>query len=99
MRRIKNQDEPRVLNHIGYATRKLGDVDKGIQYYKKALKLDPDYVAAREYLGEGYLQLGQVDKAREQLSEIAVRCGTGCRSCLRQPRERGATPTRRRRER
>jgi hypothetical protein len=33
---------------------------------------------AREYLGEGYLQKGDVAKAKEQLTEIAERCTGSC---------------------
>lgn len=75
---IKKQEQPRVLNYIGYTTRKLGDVDKGLDYYHQALALDPNYLRAREYLGEGYLQKGDVASAREQLMEIAERCGDAC---------------------
>lgn len=74
----KNQNDPRVLNYIGYSFRKLGQLDKGIRYYAKALAIDPDYVRAREYLGEGYVAAGKLDEARQQLSEIERRCGTGC---------------------
>ena len=35
--RIKNREQARVLSSIGYSTRKLGDVDKGIDYYHQAL--------------------------------------------------------------
>jgi hypothetical protein len=75
---IKNQEQAKVLNYIGYTTRKLGDVDKGLEYYQRALTLDPNYTRAREYLGEGYLQKGDLDKAKEQLVEIADRCGGSC---------------------
>jgi tetratricopeptide (TPR) repeat protein len=76
---IEKRDDPKVLNYIGFSTRKLGDVEKGIEYYNKALKLDPNYNLAREYLGEGYLQQGALDKAKEQLTEIASRnCAPGC---------------------
>ncbi len=78
LRRIRNQNQPRVLNYIGYSTRKLGDVDEGIRYYKKALSLNPNYNVAREYLGEGYLQKGDLASAKQQLAEIAKRCGVGC---------------------
>jgi tetratricopeptide (TPR) repeat protein len=75
---IKKQEQPRVLNYIGYTTRKLGDVDKGLDYYHQALALDPNYLRAREYLGEGYLQKGDLANARDQLMEIAERCGDAC---------------------
>lgn len=76
--RIKYQSQPKVLNYIGFATRKLGRIEEGIAYYKQALKIDADFVQARQYLGEGYLQKGLVEKAKEELSEIANRCGTSC---------------------
>ena len=76
--RVKNREQARVLNSIGYSTRKLGDVDKGIGYYHQALAIDPGYTKVREYLGEAYLQKGDVVKAKEQLMEIADRCGGPC---------------------
>jgi tetratricopeptide (TPR) repeat protein len=59
-------------------TRKLGDVDKGINYYHQALERDPNYTKARQYLGEAYLQKGDVGNAKEQLNEIGNRCGGPC---------------------
>lgn len=75
---VKNQNDPRVLNYLGYSYRKMGHLEKGIVYYTKALKIDPNFVLAREYLGEGYASDGQIEKAEEQLAEIEKRCGTGC---------------------
>jgi tetratricopeptide (TPR) repeat protein len=75
---IKNKDKPGVLNYLGYAHRKAGMIDEGIAYYHQALAIDPDYVLAREYLGEGYVAAGNVDLARLQLEEIGTRCGTNC---------------------
>ncbi|MEL6505833.1 MAG: tetratricopeptide repeat protein [Pseudomonadota bacterium] len=74
-----NKSDPRILNYMGYSTRKLGRIEEGLTYYRAALKADPDYTLVREYMGEAFLQLGQVDKAREQLAEIEKRCGTDCR--------------------
>jgi tetratricopeptide (TPR) repeat protein len=76
--RVKDRDTPQVLNLIGYSTRKLGDVDKGIDYYHQALAADPAYTKARQYLGEAYLLKNDVGKAKEQLDEIADRCGGPC---------------------
>jgi tetratricopeptide (TPR) repeat protein len=76
--RIKDRSTPQVLNLIGYSTRKLGDVDKGIEYYHQALAVDPGYTKARQYLGEAYLLKDDVGKAKEQLDEIADRCGGPC---------------------
>ncbi|MDD9908127.1 MAG: tetratricopeptide repeat protein [Ahrensia sp.] len=79
LRLAENQNDPRILNYLGYSHRKLGDVETGLNYYRTALKFDPDYTLVREYMGEAFLQLGQVDKAREQLAEIEKRCGADCR--------------------
>jgi tetratricopeptide (TPR) repeat protein len=78
LQRAKNQDDPRILNYTGYVTRKLGNVDAAMGFYAKALTINPDYVVAREYLGEAFLQKGDAAKAKEQLAEIAKRCGTTC---------------------
>ena len=73
--RIKDQNQPHVLNYLGYANRKMGKIDEGIKYYQKALKIDANFNQARQYLGEGYLQKGDLPKAQEQLSEIEKREG------------------------
>ena len=70
--------DKRALNYTGYSLRKSGRVDEGISYYMKALAADPNYVQAREYLGEAYLTLGRLDLAEEQLKEIETRCNATC---------------------
>ena len=77
-KKAKNQNDPRILNYIGYSTRKLGRVAEAMTYYRKALKINPDYTVARAYLGEAYLEQGKVDMAKEQLAEIKKRCGNSC---------------------
>lgn len=75
---VEDKSDPRVLNYIGYSHRKLGQLDAGIGYYRQALAIDPDFVLAREYLGEGYVAMGRVDLAKLELAEIEQRCGTAC---------------------
>ena len=75
---IQNQQDPRVLNYLGYSNRKAGRIEIGVTYYRKALAIDPNYNLAREYLGEGYVAAGRTDLARAELAEIANRCGTSC---------------------
>jgi tetratricopeptide (TPR) repeat protein len=75
---ITDQNDPKVLNYTGYSHRKAGRLDIGITYYAKALAINPDYVLAREYLGEGYVAAGKIDLAKVQLAEIQKRCGTSC---------------------
>ncbi|MEM7300742.1 MAG: tetratricopeptide repeat protein [Pseudomonadota bacterium] len=73
-----NKSDPRVLNYLGYSHRKAGRIDVGMGYYKEALRIDPDYTLVRSYMGEAFLQKGDLASAREQLVEIEKRCGTGC---------------------
>jgi tetratricopeptide (TPR) repeat protein len=75
---VGDQNQPRVLNYIGYSHRKAGRLETGITYYRKALAIDPNYVLAREYLGEGYVAAGKIELAQAELSEIAKRCGVTC---------------------
>ena len=65
--------------YLGLSKQLLGRVKEAIRVYLQALAIDPNYNLAREYLGEGYLQAGDIASARAQLAEIKSRCGTSCR--------------------
>lgn len=78
LRKAKNKEDPRILNYIGYSTRKLGRVAEAMTYYEKALSINPDYTVARAYLGEAFLEQGKLDLAKAQLGEIEKRCGQSC---------------------
>jgi Flp pilus assembly protein TadD len=75
---IKKQDDAKVLNYIGYSHRKAGRLETGIEVYKKALTLDPNFVQARAYLGEAYILAGKKELAQAELAEIKTRCGAEC---------------------
>ena len=68
----------KALNYRGYATRKLGRIDEGIGFYRRSVALDPRYAQVREYLGEAYVQKGDLARAKAQLRAIKGICGTGC---------------------
>jgi tetratricopeptide (TPR) repeat protein len=67
-----------VYNLLGYTLRKTGDYTTSLSYYTKALDLQPDHKAAREYLGELYVETGNIDKAKEQLAVLVKLCSSGC---------------------
>ncbi len=75
---ITLKDDPDTLTMLGYSNRKAGRVELGISYYTEALAQRPDFVRAREYLGEGLVAAGRVDQAKLQLQEISKICGTQC---------------------
>ncbi len=79
---VADKRDPEALNGLGYTHRKMGQVEKGIAFYQEALDINPNYILAREYLGEGYVKLGKLDLARKQLAEIGTRCGTACEEYL-----------------
>ena len=86
-RQAKDQNDPKVLNYLGFTTRKLGRVEEALGYYRRALKIDPNYLQARAYMGEAFLQKGEPAKAKNQLREIEQRCGTACREYAELKRE------------
>ncbi|HZT87554.1 MAG TPA: tetratricopeptide repeat protein [Stellaceae bacterium] len=73
---MKNPNTAVALNYRGYVTRKLGRLDEGISYYLQSVALDPQYAEVREYLGEAYVQKGDLTRAKEQLAAIRQICGT-----------------------
>jgi Flp pilus assembly protein TadD len=67
-----------VYNLLGYTLRKTGDFKTSLTYYTKALELQPDHKAPREYLGELFVETGNLDKAKEQLAALQRLCPDGC---------------------
>jgi Flp pilus assembly protein TadD len=67
-----------VYNLLGFSLRKSGDYAKALTFYKKALDFDADHKGAREYLGELYVETGQLPKAQEQLAVLVRLCPQGC---------------------
>jgi len=78
LRRAHGAPEARLLTETGFVTRKLGDVDGALAYYREALALDPGSTLTREYLGEAFVTKGDLAAARTQLGEIEKRCGPHC---------------------
>jgi len=76
---VTNKSDPEALNGLGFSHRKLGRLESGISYYKKALAINPDYHLAREYLGEGFVAAGRISLAKMQLAQIKSRCGETCK--------------------
>ena len=74
----EDNQEADIYNLLGFSLRKSGDYATSLTYYNKALALQPDFKPAREYLGELYLDMGDVAKAKEQLAELSKLCPDGC---------------------
>ncbi len=78
------EEEPwhdEAYNRMGFAYRKLGDFDRALEAYDKALRLNPDNRGAMEYLGETYLELGRIDAAEAMLTQLEAACATVAGAC------------------
>jgi tetratricopeptide (TPR) repeat protein len=60
-------------NMIGFCSRHSGDLKKAFAAYQKCLSIAPDYEEAHEYLGEAYLQSGDIANAKMQLAWLRAR--------------------------
>ena len=67
-----------VYNLMGFTLRKTGDFKTSLTYYTKALELQPDHKGAHEYLGELYVETGDMPKAKEQLAALTKLCPSDC---------------------
>lgn len=67
-------------NLLAYSIRKgpNPDMSKVFQHYNEALRIDPKHRQAHEYLGEAYLMVGNVVKAKEHLAQLDKLCFFGC---------------------
>lgn len=66
------------FNLLGYSYRHLKRYDESLAAYNKALTLDPKHRGAHEYIGEAYIQLGQLDKAKQHLDALNKLCFLPC---------------------
>ncbi len=74
----KRPHSANILNYEGYAHRMIGDYNSSLDYYNRALAIDPDHKGVHEYMGELYLQTKQLDKAQAELATLAKLCPDGC---------------------
>ena len=71
-------DEAERQNLLGFTARKFGDLAAAASYYKTALTIDPKHIGALEYQGELFIQLGDIEKAQENLAKLEKICWLPC---------------------
>jgi cytochrome c-type biogenesis protein CcmH/NrfG len=76
----RNPQSADAHNLYAYSMRKGPNpqMDLVFRHYNEALRIDPQHLAAREYLGEAYLMTGNVAKAKDLLAELDRLCKAGC---------------------
>ena len=68
-------------NLYAYTTRKGPNPDMNLvfKHYNEALRIEPKHRGANEYLGEAYLMVNNLPKAKEQLATLDKLCFLPCR--------------------
>ena len=76
----RNPQDADAHNLYAYSLRKGAKpaMDLVFRHYNEALRLDPKHRAAHEYLGEAYLMVGNVAKAKEHLGALDKLCFFRC---------------------
>ena len=67
-------------NLYAYSIRKGANPDMNLvfKHYNEALRIDPKHRGAHEYVGEAYLMVGNVAKAKEHLGQLDKLCFFSC---------------------
>ena len=68
------------LNLLAYSIRKgpNPNMDLVFKHYTEALRINPKHRDAHEYIGEAYLMVGNVGKAKEHLAALDKLCFLPC---------------------
>ena len=76
----RNPDNADYHNLFAYSIRKGANpqMDLVFRHYNEALRLAPEHRGAHEYIGEAYLMIGNLAKAKEHLNALDRICFFGC---------------------
>ena len=69
----KKPNNPDILNYLGFTSRKLGEFEKGENYYLEGLAIEPGHIGINEYLGELYVATNRIELAKERLN-VLINC-------------------------
>jgi tetratricopeptide (TPR) repeat protein len=75
LRDSRNAD---IQNYLGYAHRRMRQLEPAIGHYRLALALNPRHRSAHEHLGEAYLSGGNLPEAEEHLAALERICLIPC---------------------
>ncbi|MEQ6247651.1 tetratricopeptide repeat protein [Sulfitobacter sp. HNIBRBA3233] len=70
-------EDDRTLTYMGFTHRKMGQTDVAMAYYARALDRNPANVLARSYMGQGFVEAGNIAAALDELRAIRAHGGTG----------------------
>jgi tetratricopeptide (TPR) repeat protein len=75
---VRDARNANAYNWLAYSIRQNGDAARSIPIYEKALAIDPKHKGAHEYIGEAFLALGNLPKAKEHLGVLDKICFFPC---------------------
>jgi tetratricopeptide (TPR) repeat protein len=79
LRALEHDNNADVATLLGYASRKLGRYDDAKYWYDKALITDPKHALTWSYYGMWHAEQGNVLKAKDDLEQVRLICGTECK--------------------
>jgi tetratricopeptide (TPR) repeat protein len=82
LRALAHDNNADVATLLGYASRKLGRYDDAKYWYDKALAADPKHALTWSYYGMWHAEQGNLLKAKDDLEQVRLICGTECKEYL-----------------
>ena len=79
LRALEHDNNADVATLLGYANRKLGRYDEAKYWYDKALVADPKHALTWSYYGMWHAEQGNLLKAKDDLEQVRLICGTECK--------------------
>lgn len=75
---LRDPSNADIQNFLGFAYRKMGQIEHAFRHYRRALELNPRHRGAHEYIGEAYLMVNNLAKAEEHLAALEKICLLPC---------------------
>jgi tetratricopeptide (TPR) repeat protein len=75
---LRDARNANIQNYLGYAYRRLRQLDDAVQHYQQAVALNPRHRGAHEHLGEASLVRGDLSGAEEHLAALERICLIQC---------------------
>ena len=72
---LDDRNSDLALTYYGFVTRKAGDMERGMEFYELALGQNADNLLVRSYMGQAFVEQGEMTLAMAQLTEIRMRGG------------------------
>ena len=66
----KDKKNPDILNYLGFALRKAGNLEEAEKFYLVGLEIKPDHRGINEYLGELYIKTNRIELAKKRLEVL-----------------------------